>query len=107
LADALFGDRDWFAEHRGRNHRIRPAAEGEFGYPATHTIVRQVLPGTRKRWGVYLLGDAAQSFEHIEAIAAAAADEVIGTFLALLERDGRANVADAVALVHAQARGTA
>ena len=74
LADALFGDRAWFAEHPGRNYRIRPAAAGEFGCHGTHSLVHQVLPGMRRR-----------SCMHLDP---GADDEAIEALIALLERNG-------------------
>ena len=49
-------DRQWFAAHPRRTHRIRPAYPAEQrsehgGKPATHVVVRQVRPGARLRIG--------------------------------------------------------
>ena len=48
-------DRDWFAAHPGRAHRLRAAYPDE---PATSVLVRQVQPGLRIRLGVETTGRA-------------------------------------------------
>jgi hypothetical protein len=44
----LVDDREWFAAHPDRTHRVRPAFPGEVKQ-GTHVVVRQIAPSLRKR----------------------------------------------------------
>jgi hypothetical protein len=50
-------DREWFARHRDRSHRLRPSLPGEWAHGATHTITRQGRPGERVRLPITATAD--------------------------------------------------
>jgi hypothetical protein len=66
LADPDDPDRQWFAAHPRRTHRLRAAMphDAVLGDGFTHVLVRQLAPGRRIRLPVIFTGPRPRGLEH-------------------------------------------